>query len=187
MKKAVNFNFFSVLSIVIMFVITAAVMSCVLLEAERALEQLEAEMDSTSESGEIGDVEGWALIAMGIGYVAGMAAVVIGWIFGVGLPILFAVFIFVPLLIARLLYRPEGKKLLAYRILMGVAYGAIILWTIGVIILCVSIWSATAVEGLTGGNIVVVVIGAAITVYNTAVLFFGMRNTYTKRICGQRI
>lgn len=119
-KKPVNVNFISVLSIIILLVGLAVTIG---IFAAGAGNESSAVGSAINEmrAGEVGDVEGWGMLLMGAVGLTGVMASAFYWFFAI-IFFLMALFLFIPLLIARLLYSNTGGRLLAYRIIMGITY-----------------------------------------------------------------
>ena len=118
--KKVNINF--ILSLLIIIALFALAVFCLFLGGKLDAEVLETtgnNMQETMQGGDIGDVEGYGLIAQGIGY--GFAF--LGYIVFIILAILiggYAVLMLVFAAVARVIF--SNERLLAYRILMGIEY-----------------------------------------------------------------
>ena len=176
MKKVLNFNFITVAILAVMLVLTAAFAWMNLSDVSASVNQEIDEMYDPNDDGEIDDVEGWGFIFGGS--VLGLASLSVGFvkIASVLVTGFFVIFIMVPAIIAKFIYRAEKGRILAYRILMGVSY----IW-MGVL---------TFILGdvlLSGGMTVVTVVSAVLFLYTVAVLILGIRNTYTKRIRREQV
>ena len=120
-KKRANINFILVIILTAVMMLVPIILGAAYVELNNEMDSLKSEMSATLEDGEVGDVEGYGVIAQGIGYGLGSfaGALVLVMIVLVGG---YAFVLFLIALIARLVFAKEGKRLLAYRILMGVEY-----------------------------------------------------------------
>ncbi|MBQ7919684.1 MAG: hypothetical protein IJ324_07080 [Lachnospiraceae bacterium] len=168
MKKKVNINFILVIVLVAAMMLVPIVLGVAYAELNSEMVSLKSSMDATLESNdEIEDVEGYGLIAESIGYgfgafagilVLAMIIIVAGY----------ALLLFVFALIARLVFAREGKRLLAYRILMGIDY----VLQVGLVLFL----GEMLLGEFNVGPLVLMLLVLAGLVYSA-------RNTYTKRIC----
>lgn len=165
MKKAVNFNFISILIISITLLISAAAMYSSILSSQNDLTHTKTAIERIRDQDEIGDVEGYGLLLSYTAYGLGSAAVALGKLVCIVILIM-AVFLFIPNLLARLIYSASGGRLLAYRIIMGFEYISVLLIALLGISLFGSIWWLKILCG--GYCLVITVIGCI--------------NTYTSRI-----
>ncbi|MBQ8821347.1 MAG: hypothetical protein IJZ82_01775 [Lachnospiraceae bacterium] len=121
MKKKVNNNFTLVILLVAAMLLIPLIFGLALIDLDSDMDSLKNEISTTLEDGEVDDVEGYGVIAESVGYGFGAFASVI--IFVIILMVGgYALLLFVIALIARLIFKAEGKRLTAYRILMGVEY-----------------------------------------------------------------
>lgn len=176
MKKILNFNFITVVILAAMIALIAAFAWINLSNVSTGVNNDISEMYDTNEDGEIDDVEGWAFLfggsVLGLANLSiGFAKLVIVLVSGA-----FVVFIIVPAIIARLIYRSEKGKILTYRIFMGISY----VW-MGILA------SLLGNVILSGGMTVITVVLAVLLLYIIAVLILGIRNTYTKRIQREQV
>lgn len=128
---------------------------------------LKSDISSTlQDSQDVDDVEGYGVIASGVGYSFGvfvaLVAGVVG-ILGIGYGIILTIF----LVIARIVYGQTKGRIIAYRILMGIDY---VLLSILVILISIGIINSFST------------IMFLIDLYLIIILAICIRNTYTKRI-----
>lgn len=168
MKKKANQNFIMAMILVAAMVLVCIFFGAALVDLDSDLDSMKSDISTTLEDGEVEDVEGYGVIAESIGY--GFGAFASAIIFAVILLVGgYAFLLFIVALIARLIYAGKGKRLIAYRILMGVEY----LLQVGLILFFGDI--------LVGSfNVVTLVIMLLILIE----IVYGAVNTYTKRICG---
>ena len=167
MKKTVNGNF-----ILCMLIVAALVLLCVFFGVATTdmggeMDSIKSDISETLEDGEVDDVEGYGVIAESIGYgfSAFASAILLVMILLVGV---YAFALFIIALIARLVYKSEGKRLAVYRVLMGIEY----LLQAGLILFLGEIL-------VNSRNLTVLVVIVPLL----AAIVYGVRNTYTKRIC----
>lgn len=167
MKKRANINFLLVIILTVAMMVVPIVLGVALVDLSSELEGVKSSMDATLEGSEIDDVEGYGVIAESIGYGFGAfaGAILLVVIFLVGG---YAFVLFLIALIARLIFGKEGKRLLAYRILMGFEYAL----QAGIILFFADVLSGEF-------NVVPLVIMLLVL----AEIVYGVINTYTKRIC----
>ena len=167
MKKIVNQNFVLSMIIVAAMVLVCIFFGFVMSDVGEGMDYLRNDISQTVENGEVGDVEGYAMIIQGIGYGFGAFANVL--LFGVVLLVGFYGFLlFIVALIARLVYKSEGKRLVVYRVLMGIEYvlQAGLFWVLGEMM-------------ISNFNLIMLVVILLLL----AEIIYGVINTYTKRIC----
>lgn len=169
LEKQVNKNF--MLTLILVAILLLLVLRGVALEAglSSSMNGISSEIEQMRGEDEIGDVEGYAIIAYGIGY--GLGAV--GWMFMVIcliiIPAVLAFFIFIFALIARLIYKETPGRILAYRIIMGFSF-------LGQILMLWCCFSGLIIGA--GIGLMSLVLG----ICTFAIIFMGMRGTYTKRL-----
>lgn len=164
-KKRANFNFLSILLISVVLLILAAVLCFLTFSATDELTGTREKIEGILQQDEIGDVEGYALLASGGAYAIGAFATGFMIVMCV-LIVIAAVALFLPNLIARLVYAPAGGRLIAYRIIMGFEYAFVILFGL----LCGSLFKSKLwIAMLSCGYCVMITI-------------IGCINTYTARI-----
>lgn len=168
LKKKVNINFLLALVLVAGLLMIPVVLGVAVNDMSGELDALESDISATLEEGEVDDVEGYGVLAEGTAYGLGtfantMLIIVIIMVGG------YAGLLFVFAAMARLIYAKEGKRLLAYRILMSVEY----VLQAGIIVFLVNL--------LLGGFDIVFLL---MILMIAAGLIYSARNTYTKRICG---
>lgn len=112
---------------------------------------------------------GTGLLTGGEGVELGKFILILIYIFFVFLPSSYSLFLTILSSIALCIYKPEGKKLLAYRILMSIVYAAIALLVCGVLMLF-------------GENLFLNMISAVIEIGLVTVLGINIWNTYSGRI-----
>lgn len=116
-KKPVNVNFVTVLLVSILLLVGVVLCGSALIQLQTASQGMADYIEST----EAGPVSGWGIIGAGIGW--GFTALAQAVVLMALLVILFFFCLLtIPLVIARCIYRKEGSRLLAYRILMGFVY-----------------------------------------------------------------
>lgn len=165
MKKAANFNFISILIISVILFILALTVQFHILPMQSGLSDLRETMSGIQHQDEIGDVEGYAFLLSGAAYIFG--AFTTGIIIAICVIVEFlAVLLFIPNLIARIVYSSDGGCLLAYRIIMGIEYAGITAFSL------LLIW-------LFGKNWLICIPCGG---YCLAVTVIGCINTYTARI-----
>lgn len=171
MEKQINKNFMLTLILVAMLlflVLLGVVLECAL---NSGMDGMLSEIERMRSKDEIGDVEGYGIIANGIGYglgAVGQIFIVIGLII---IPAVWAFYIFIFALIARLIYKETPGKILAYRILMGFSFFGQIL----MLLCCLS-------SVISGAGINLMSLGLSVCIF--AAIFMGMRGTYTNRLKG---
>lgn len=169
--KAVNINFILILSVVCLLVGAALIILGITLPVFAEINGLGNSIQNTVSSGSVDDVEGWGVIMSAFVYALGVGSVFIFVVMMI-LLFLYAFLLFVPALIARLVYQNSGGRLLAYRILTGFDCGFLLL-------------GAFALFSLVSGEhllISLLVIIAALAFIGIAVVC--MVNTYSNRIEG---
>ena len=120
--KAVKINFAMITAVACLLVLMSVLLYVVTLPATRYSfneqgETLEGMQSDARMDGQTDDMEGYGIILYSIGYLfSGLELVAFG--FAIFIMLGFGIIIFVPALIARLIYKPPNKRLLAYRILM---------------------------------------------------------------------
>lgn len=176
MKKVLNFNFITVTILAVMLVLTAVFAWMNLSDISTEVNNNISEMYDPNDDGEIDDVEGWGFIFGGS--VLGLASLSVGFVKIVSVLVtgFFVIFIMVPAIIAKFIYRAEKGRILAYRILMGVSYACM-----GMLASSLGNWI------FSGGMTVNTVVSAVLLLYTVAVLILGIRNTYTKRIRSEQV
>lgn len=168
-KSQVNKNFILTLTLVaiLLLLIISGVALVEVINSE--INGVQSEIESLQEQDEIGDVEGYGIIANGIGYVFGVIGMIGVVMYLIVIPAILALYIFIFALIARLIYKETPGRILAYRILMGFSFSGQIIMLLCCLLCMQSIGWVTLIS---------LVIG----VYIFWVLFMGMRGTYTDRI-----
>lgn len=169
--KTVTVNFVLVVVIALFVAVNALLMMSSLHKGDEGLDYLKESINITLEQDEIDDMEGYGLIVSGIGYGLGMIAIVVLKLFFVFFPLVLALHMLLYAGIARLVYAPQGGRLLWYRILMGVVYFCMIL-LIALVFLYISMIPPFTKQ------IVFWIWEAGIV----AVLVVNLRNTYSSRI-----
>ena len=164
MKKQINKNFILSLTLVGMLLLVIVLGIVLQYEMNTGIDGLRGDIESVRSRDEIGDVEGYGMIANGIGYGLGMIGMVLVWVFLIIIPGILAAFIFIFALLAKLIYQNNPQRILAYRILMGFSYAG------QIIMLLVSLPS------LAGGgweSLITLIISG----YIFWAIFMGMRGT----------
>lgn len=165
MKKAANFNFISILIISVVLFILALAVQFYILPMQNGLSDLRGTMSDIRQQDEIGDVEGYAFLLSGAAYIFG--AFTTGIIIAICVIVeILAILLFIPNLIARIVYSANGGRLLAYRIIMGIEYAGVTAFSILLILL---FWKNWPICIPCGG-------------YCLAISVIGCINTYTERI-----
>lgn len=129
------------------------------------LNQLKSEINESRLDTEIDDVEGYGIILSGTGYLLGGLAYLVFVVFLVVIPAFFGAWTLIFTLLAWVV-AVKTDSILTYRILMGFDFAGIALMIL---------LNLFALSG--GAFFMLLLIGAW-----GAVLFFGIRNTYTKKI-----
>lgn len=171
MKKILNFNFMTVAILTAMLVLTTVFAWMNLSDISTEVNNNISEMYDPNDDGEIDDVEGWGFIFGGS--VLGLASLSVGFVKIASVLVTGALvfFMLAPALIARLIYRSEKGRILAYRILMFFSYA------------CMGILASSLGNWIFAGKMTVnTVVLAVLLLYTIAVMILGIRNTYTKRI-----
>lgn len=169
MKKQVNQNFILTLTLVALLLLVI-ISGVVLAEAVNSkMDGIQSEIESAQDQDEIGDVEGYGIIANGVGYVFGVIGIIAIVAYLIIIPAILALYIFIFALIARLIYKETSGRILAYRILMGFSFSGQI-----IMLLCCFL----SLRSIGWGSLIGLVIGT----YIFWVLLMGMRGTYTNRI-----
>lgn len=171
MRKVVDFNFLTVMILVMILAFVAISEGIQLSKVNEKLDQQGRELNEYIEDGEVDDVEGWGYIYGGVGHLLGGLAVGIGWIVLVFFPAAAALIIFVPAFIARLVYKGRGIRLLIYRITMFLVY---------VVMSAFALLLGGFIFGEKLGGLEIAM--GIISVYTAVVTVLGVRNTYTSRI-----
>lgn len=133
--------------------------------AAGGLNELKAGINESLMDSEIDDVEGYGIILSGTGYLLGGLAYLVLVIFFVAIPAFFGAWILIFTLLAWFV-AVKTENLLIYRILMGFDFAGLVL------IILLNFFTLSA-----GAFFMIL-----LTAVWGAVLFFGIRNTYTKRI-----
>ena len=165
MKKAVNFNFISILIISVLLFVLALAVQFYISPFQSELSDLKGTISDIQQQDEIGDVEGYAFLFGGAAYAFGAFTTGITIAICVIVEVL-AILLFIPNLIARIVYSANGGRLLAYRIIMGIEYAGVTVFSILLIWLS---WKNWAICIPCGG-------------YCLAITIIGCIKTYTARI-----
>lgn len=168
MKKIANINFILAVILIIGLLLPAFTLGKYSNYLDSGLEYLQNDMDERMDDGSIDDVEGWGLILEGIGLGLGTVANVV-LIAVIVIIVVYALLLFLFALIARLVYAPQGGRLVAYRILMSIEY---ILQLLLIAFFIFILTSAFMVKIL------------IYTILASAGLIYSAYNTYSKRIKG---
>lgn len=167
-KRPVNINFITILMVVIVLAGLSAVSVGVAMNLTDGLSAVGNEFNELRAGGDDNAVAGWGILITGFAGLTGAILVVLCWIVAITLAVI-AVLLFIPLLIARLVYKNTGGRLLAYRIIMGVEYFFLSLF-------------ALLVFGLMAVNVLSAVILLPLLNIIIAIIATNMVNTYTDRI-----
>ncbi len=171
-KRPVNFNFVSVMSVAAFLVVILLICLAIYIIANTQLNEMRAGLNELrSKEGQIDDVAGYGMIIEGIGYGLGAFgnAMLLG--FGVIVPGVISAIIAVFAVTARLIYSDTNKKrLLAYRIVSGFGYFFMLVACLMYSVLFFPIGIETAIQAVVFDILVIVV------------FIFGIRNTYSNRI-----
>ncbi len=167
MKKTANKNFIMAILLVAAMTLVCILLGVVLIDLDGDLDSAKNSISTTVGDGAVEDVEGYGVIAESIAYGFGAfaGAILLVIIFLVGG---YAFVLFLIALIARLIYAKEGKKLLAYRILMGVEY----LLQTGLFLFFID-------SLMREFNVIILIMMLLVL----AEIVYGVINTYTGRIC----
>ena len=163
MKKA-NINFILAMVVVVAMLLISFTVWRAVSKADKELEQIENSINEKRQGDEIGDVEGYGIIMESFGYLIGGLGVIalkLALIFLTG----YAALLFLVALIARLVYKNSGGRLLAYRIIMGIEYA---LQSIIEVLFIISV-----VQGPNISNVLISLLLGANIIYSA-------RNTYTQ-------
>ncbi len=170
-KRPVNFNFVSVLTVAAFLVVLLLICLVIYIDGEAELNEIGARIDETRSEAEIDDVEGYGLIVESIGYGLGAFgnALLLG--FGVIIPGIISAVIAVFAVTARLIYSDTNKnRLLAYRIVSGIGYFFMLAFCLMYSTFFLLIDIATAIPA------------AVFDILVIAVFIIGVKNTYSEKI-----
>lgn len=120
LKKPVNVNFILILAVVILLAGLALASGIFAAGVGNEASAIGSQIEDM-RAGEIDDVTGSGILLLGAVSSPVILVSAFGWILAVVL-FMMALFLFIPLVTARLLYRDTGGRLLAYRIIMGITY-----------------------------------------------------------------
>lgn len=164
-RKVLKRNLILMLAAAGVLLVTAVVCYFLGRIAADGLKEIKAGIDERLMSPEIGDVEGYGILVSGTGYLLGGLAYLVFVVFFVVIPAFFGVWLLVFTLLAWIV-AIKTENLLVYRILMGFDFAGVALMML------------LNLLALAGGSVFML----SVTACWGAVLFFGIRNTYTKRI-----
>lgn len=170
-KRPVDFNFVSVLTVAAFLVVLMIISLIIYLSGNAELNEMGASINATRSEAEIDDVEGYGLIVESISYGLGVFgnALILG--FGVVIPGIISVIIAAFAVTARLIYSDTNKnRLLAYRIVSGLGYFFMLAFCLmySVIFFCI--------------DIVLIIPAIIFDLLVIAVFIMCIRNTYSERI-----
>lgn len=166
-KKPVNVNFMTILMVVLLLIGLAVACGSVAMRTAGEVGAIGREFNSLRMQGGDG-VTGWGALLTGFIGLTGAAVVILCWTVAIVLAVT-AAFLFLPLLIARLVYRNTGGRLLAYRIIMGVEYVFLSLFVLLLL-------------GMMAGTVMSVIILLPLVLIIIAIIAVNMVNTYSDRI-----
>ena len=179
--KRVTINF--ILSMI--FVVGLAIAIAGYLNNQRvindAIEQVTADInDLEDDVAEIDDVTGYALIGMNIVRGLGAFGSFILALFAVAIG-LYAVILLIFALIARAVYKPQGGRLIAYRILMTIEYilQSFIPITLGSAVVGLLRLPGIGIKHIFSFSNISLIL---ITIVSAACIIYSAVNTYTSRI-----
>ena len=176
-KVTINFilSLVFVVALTILTVISASAYSDIRTELKKTSSDISADHDYYDE---IEDISGYALLAKNFGVLLGAFGVAILLAVAIALG-LYAFLLFLFALIAKLVYRPEGGRLMAYRILMTIEYlfqGGIAYFLGGTTIDIIS-------EGhLTQNDITYCIVMIILTLTTIGLILYSAVNTYSSKI-----
>lgn len=167
-KRPVNFNMASLLLVAAIMLIFAAICFGIYFGGEEELNSLKTDINRLRSQEEIGDVAGYGLIVVSIGYGVGVIGSIIFLSFMVLVPLFISIGIIILSVVARILYSNSSRKrLLAYRIVSGIGY----FFMLAGCLLCSSIYFyASAIASAVFDLLVI------------AVFVIGVKNTYSEKI-----
>lgn len=161
-KRPVNFNLVSLIAVALFYLIIAVLGAVKYCSIVGEISNMKSDIDNTL-GGEVGDVEGYGVIAESIGYIFALMGRDLFVYCMVIIPIVFAVIITLFAVISRLVYK---KGITTYRILMGICYFLLALLLIP----------------YSGISLTFGIVGELFAILNLCVLITGIRNTYSQRI-----
>lgn len=170
-KRPVNFNFVSMLFIVALLV--CGVILSVYADSwigNSELDELGSSINETLSQDEIGDVEGYGVIIESIVYGIGKIGEVFFWGLMIMCSVIISLIIIILSIISRAVYSAEKpKRLLAYRIIMGVCYFFMLA-------------SCLLFSVLFFFNLITAVLAAIFDILVIAAFIIGIGNTYSEKI-----
>lgn len=167
--KQVDKNFIFALILTSVLLLLAVSVSLMCYMASSDLDTLKNSMNGKLSQKPIEDVAGYALILEGLGYGMGSLGLFLIKLLFVWLPFLLGCYIFIFALIAKLVYGMSDRRILIYRILMGMSFSG------QMVMLLTSLILTTA-----GGWLSAIGLVSSVCVF--LIIFLGMRGTYTKRL-----
>ncbi len=177
--KKVTINFILSMVFVVALTILTVLSASAYSDMHAALKKTSSDISADHDYyDEIEDVNGYALLVKNLGLFFGTFGIVILLAVAIALG-LYAFLLFLFALIARLVYRPEGGRLIAYRILMTIEYlfqGGIAYVLGGTTIDIIS-------EGhLTQNDITSCIVMIILTLTTIGLILYSAVNTYSSRI-----
>lgn len=170
-KRPVNFNLVSMLFIAVLLV--GGVILSFYAESwigSSEFNELGSSINETLSHGEIEDVEGYGLIVESFAYGLGIVGEVFFWVFMIMSSVIISLIIIMLSIISRAVYSAENhKRLLAYRIIVGVCYFFMLA-------------SFLLFSVLFFFNPITFVLAAVFEILVIAVFIIGIRNTYSEKI-----
>lgn len=167
-KRPVNINFITILAVVILLAGLAVAGVSAAMDLMNGVSAVGNEFLDLWRSGDDNVAAGWGMLITGFAGLTGALLVILCWTAVITLAVI-AVLLFIPLLIARLVYRNTGGRLLAYRIIMGVEYFFLSLFVLLLL-------------GLMMGNVLSAVVLLPFSLIVIAIIATNMMNTYSDRI-----
>lgn len=166
--KQVDKNFILALILTSALLLFAAAVNLIACPVASELETLKNGMNGKLGQ-PIEDVAGYALILEGLGYGIGSISLALVKLFFVWFPLLLGGYIFSFAWIAKLVYAMSNRRIILYRVLMGVSFsGQIVMLLYDLIMITFGGWLFT--------------IGLVSSIGVFFIIFLGIRGTYTKTI-----
>lgn len=167
-KRPVNINFITILAVVILLAGLAVAGVSAAMDLTNGVSAVGNEFLDLWRNEDYNEADVWGMLITGFAGLTGALLVVVCWTAAITLAII-AALLFLPLLIARLVYKNTGGRLLAYRIIMGVEYFFLSLFVLLLL-------------GMMIGNVLSVVVLLPFSLIIIAIIVTNMMNTYSDRI-----
>lgn len=167
-KRPVNINFITILAVVILLAGLAVAGVSAAMDLTNGVSTVGNEFLDLWRNEDYNEADVWGMLITGFAGLTGALFVVVCWTAAITLSII-AALLFIPLLIARLVYKNTGGRLLAYRIIMGVEYFFLSLFVLLLL-------------GMMMGNVLSVVVLLPFSLIIIAIIVTNMMNTYSDRI-----